>query len=81
MRRYFLQIKPGTDIYIFLAIMHIIIRDGLADEAFIAARTEGYEDFREMVKGVHARDGVVAVWRACWRRLRQRRGFMRMVNG
>ncbi len=46
----FLQIKPGTDIYIFLAIMHVIIRDGLADEAFIAARTEGYEDFREVVR-------------------------------
>ena len=45
----FLQIKPGTDIYIFLAIMHIIIREGWADEAFIASRTEGYEAFRDVV--------------------------------
>jgi predicted molibdopterin-dependent oxidoreductase YjgC len=45
----FLQAKPGTDIYIFLAIMHIIIREGWADEKFIAERTEGYEAFREIV--------------------------------
>jgi predicted molibdopterin-dependent oxidoreductase YjgC len=41
----FLQIKPGTDIYVFLAIMHIIVREGWANEAFIAERTEGYEAF------------------------------------
>ncbi|PIE80332.1 MAG: formate dehydrogenase subunit alpha [Chloroflexi bacterium] len=41
----FLQIKPGTDIYVFLAMMHIIIREGWADDAFIAARTDGYEAF------------------------------------
>ena len=41
----FLQIKPGTDIYVFLAIMHIIVREGWANEVFIAERTEGYEAF------------------------------------
>ncbi len=41
----FLQIKPGTDIYVFLAIMHVILREGWADEAFIQARTEGFEEF------------------------------------
>ena len=45
----FLQIKPGTDIYIFLAIMHIIIREGWADQAFIDSRTEGYEEFQAVV--------------------------------
>jgi formate dehydrogenase (NADP+) alpha subunit len=39
----FLQVKPGTDMYVFLAIMHVILREGWADEAFIAARTEGFE--------------------------------------
>jgi len=42
----FLQVKPGTDIYVFLAIMHIILREGWADESFIAARTEGFDDFK-----------------------------------
>jgi predicted molibdopterin-dependent oxidoreductase YjgC len=46
----FLQIKPGTDIYIFLAIMHIIIREGWADQAFIAQRTEGFEEFEAIVQ-------------------------------
>jgi len=46
----FLQVKPGTDIYVFLAIMHVIIREGWADETFIAGRTEGYEAFRQAVE-------------------------------
>ncbi len=41
----FLQIKPGTDVYIFLAMMHIIYREGWMDEAFIAEQTEGYAEF------------------------------------
>jgi formate dehydrogenase major subunit len=45
----FLQVKPGTDIYVFLAIMHTIIREGWVDEAFIAARTEGYDEFKDSV--------------------------------
>jgi predicted molibdopterin-dependent oxidoreductase YjgC len=46
----FLQVKPGTDIYVFLAIMHIIIRDGWADEAFIAERTEDFDQFKSTLE-------------------------------
>jgi formate dehydrogenase alpha subunit len=46
----FLQVKPGTDIYVFLAIMHTIIREGWLDETFIAARTEGFEAFKASVE-------------------------------
>jgi predicted molibdopterin-dependent oxidoreductase YjgC len=46
----FLQVKPGTDIYVFLAIMHTIIREGWANEAFIAERTEGFEEFRQVIE-------------------------------
>lgn len=46
----FLQAQPGTDLYIFLAMMHIIIREGWLDETFIAARTEGYDDLRAVVQ-------------------------------
>jgi predicted molibdopterin-dependent oxidoreductase YjgC len=46
----FLQVKPGTDIYVFLAIMHTIIREGWANETFIAERTEGFEEFREVIE-------------------------------
>jgi predicted molibdopterin-dependent oxidoreductase YjgC len=46
----FLQVKPGTDIYVFLAIMHTIIREGWADETFIAERTEGFEAFKAVIE-------------------------------
>jgi predicted molibdopterin-dependent oxidoreductase YjgC len=45
----FLQINPGTDTYVFLAIMHTIINEGWADEAFIAERTEGFEEFKAVL--------------------------------
>lgn len=41
----FLQAKPGTDIYIFLSMMHVILREGWQNEDFIAARTENYDAF------------------------------------
>jgi predicted molibdopterin-dependent oxidoreductase YjgC len=46
----YLQVKPGTDIYVFLAIMHVILREGWADEAFIQERTEGFEEFAEALE-------------------------------
>ena len=46
----FLQIKPGTDIYVFLAIMHIIIREGWLDEKFILERTEGFQEYLSIVE-------------------------------
>ena len=46
----FLQIKPGTDIYVFLAIMRTIIHEGWADETFIAERTEGYAEFSAVLE-------------------------------
>jgi formate dehydrogenase major subunit len=46
----FLQVKPGTDIYVFLAIMHLIIREGWHNESFIAERTEGYAQFKDSLE-------------------------------
>ena len=46
----FLQIRPGTDIYVFLAIMHTIIQEGWQDGDFISERTEGYEEFRAILE-------------------------------
>lgn len=40
----FLQPHPGTDIYIFLAMMHVIIRDGWLDKGFVKSRTEGFDE-------------------------------------
>jgi predicted molibdopterin-dependent oxidoreductase YjgC len=38
-----LRQQPGTDIAIFNAMAHVIIGERLANEAFIAERTEGFE--------------------------------------
>jgi predicted molibdopterin-dependent oxidoreductase YjgC len=42
----FLQVKPGTDIYVFLAIMHVILREGYQNDTFIRERTEDFDVFR-----------------------------------
>jgi predicted molibdopterin-dependent oxidoreductase YjgC len=46
----FLQPHPGTDIYVFQAMMHVILREGWLDEEFIQARTEGLEALSAMVE-------------------------------
>jgi formate dehydrogenase alpha subunit len=45
-----LRQRPGTDIALLNGLMHVIIRDGRHDEAFIAERTEGFEDLKEVVE-------------------------------
>ncbi len=44
-----LQPKPGSDSYVFLAMAHVIIKEGLADQTFIETRTEGFADFARAV--------------------------------
>ena len=43
------RIKPGTDVAFYNAMMHVIIEEGLVDEAFVAERTENFEALREKV--------------------------------
>jgi formate dehydrogenase major subunit len=47
----FLQFKPATDVAMLNAMMHVIVDEGLVDEAFIASRTIGYEALRRNVEG------------------------------
>ncbi len=44
-----LRQRPGSDIAWLNGMMNIIINEGLADEEFIANRTEGFEEVREVV--------------------------------
>ncbi len=41
--------RPGTDVALINAIMNVIINNGLEDKRFIKNRTEGYEQFRELI--------------------------------
>jgi formate dehydrogenase alpha subunit len=45
----YLRQKPGTDLAWLNGMMHVIIRDGLADEEFIRDQTEGFEELKQMV--------------------------------
>ncbi len=44
-----LQAQSGTDIFIFMAMMNVILREGWADMEFIKARTENFEEFARSV--------------------------------
>lgn len=63
----FLQLRPGTNVAVYNGLAHVILRDGLADERFIADRTEDGEAYRafiakydpkyvESISGVPAKD-------------------------
>jgi assimilatory nitrate reductase catalytic subunit len=46
----YLPVRPGTDLALFLAMLHVIVRDGFAREDFLAARTTGWEAVRDSVR-------------------------------
>ena len=45
----FVQPLPGTDTAMLLAMMHVIIRDGLTDDEWIDAHTTGFDELRDAV--------------------------------
>ena len=45
-----LQFKPGTDVAMLNAIMHVIVEEKLYDEQYIQGMTEGFEALREHLK-------------------------------
>jgi len=44
-----LPVKPGTDVVLLNSIAHVVLHEGLQDQAYIEAHTEGYAAFRELV--------------------------------
>jgi len=42
--------RPGTNAAVMLGLAHVVARDGLADDAFLAARTDGYDDTRALLE-------------------------------
>jgi assimilatory nitrate reductase catalytic subunit len=45
-----LQIQPGTDITLCHGIAHLLLWEGLADNAFVAAHTQGFDAYRDLVR-------------------------------
>jgi predicted molibdopterin-dependent oxidoreductase YjgC len=44
-----LQLRPGTDVWLINAVMHVILEEGLQDEEYIREHTEGFDRVREVV--------------------------------
>ena len=45
-----LQQNPGTDVALFQAMAHVVVKEGLYDEEFIAQRTEGFQEYVESLE-------------------------------
>ncbi len=45
-----LALKPGTDVALFSAMAHVILKEKLYNEAFIRARTQNFEAFAESME-------------------------------
>jgi assimilatory nitrate reductase catalytic subunit len=46
----YLPLRPGTDLVLLMSMLHVILREGLEDRAFIDAHTSGFEAVAESVK-------------------------------
>jgi formate dehydrogenase major subunit len=46
---HYLQIRPGSDVALLNAMMHVIVSEGLQNDAYIAEHTEGFEALRKKV--------------------------------
>jgi len=46
----FCQIRSGTDVAFYNAMMHVIIEEGLVDEEYVAKYTTDFDEVRETVK-------------------------------
>jgi len=59
----YLPVRPGTDLALYLGLLHVIVRDGLENRAFIAKQTTGFDVVAESVRSwdprtVAAKTGV-----------------------
>lgn len=45
----YLPVRPGTDLALFLGMLHVLVRDGLTREDFISGHTTGFEAVRDSV--------------------------------
>lgn len=48
---WWIQMKPGTDTALMLAVLHVLISEKLIDRAFIESRSTGFEQLERYVSG------------------------------
>ncbi len=49
---YHLALRPGTNVAVLNMMMYYIIEAGLADEAFIAEKTEGFDEYKKSLLNI-----------------------------
>ncbi len=49
---HFIQIKPGTDVAMVLAMIHVLDRDGLVDWQWVQDRSSGWDQLRESAEAM-----------------------------
>jgi anaerobic selenocysteine-containing dehydrogenase len=84
----FVQPRPGTDVALLLAVMHVLVRDDLVDHAYVAAHAHGYDDLvarvaewpPERAAEVCGVDAAV-VEQLAWAYGRTKRAFLRTLIG
>jgi assimilatory nitrate reductase catalytic subunit len=54
----FLPVRPGTDLALLNAMLHVVIRDNLQDDAFIAEHTTGFESVKASVAAFDPRSAA-----------------------
>ncbi len=47
-----LPLLPGTDIWLYSAMLHVLLWEGLVDETFITAHTDGFPELRRHVRDI-----------------------------
>src|SRR5205807_7712833 len=45
---WYCRIHPGTDVAFYNAVMHVLVAEGLCNDAFIRDRTENFEALRDL---------------------------------
>ncbi len=48
--KYWLPLRPGTDLALLLAWMHVIVKEGLYDRKFVAEHGEGFDAFAKALE-------------------------------
>jgi assimilatory nitrate reductase catalytic subunit len=51
-----LAVRPGADLWLLAAMLSVMVRDGLTNEAFVAAHTEGFDAAAIMARSVPLAD-------------------------
>ena len=46
----YLPLKPGTDVALLNAMVHVVLREGLEDREFIAKRTENFAEMEQLLE-------------------------------